>query len=91
MAKKRLGFVSNSSSSSFIIARGDITEHQQKKLMRIAAGPIGEWDDSWNVYETAVGISGFTIMDNGCRDDGMYNVLQNLGIDMTKVNWEEDH
>lgn len=91
MAKKRLGFVSNSSSSSFIIARGDITDNQLAQLIEISNGPIGEWDDTWCVDVVEDRVSGFTIMDNGYKDDGMYNVLQDLGIDMSKVDWKEDH
>lgn len=91
MSKIRNGFVSNSSSSSFIIARRDLSQNQLEQLVEIASGPIGEWDDSWYVTEAADGVSGFTIMDNGCKDDGMYTVLQKLGIDMSKVEWNEDH
>ena len=91
MSKIRNGFVSNSSSSSFIIARRDLSQNQLEQLVEIALGPIGEWDDSWYVTEVADGVSGFTIMDNGGKDDGMYKVLQKLGIDMSKVEWNEDH
>lgn len=91
MSKIRNGFVSNSSSSSFIIARRDLSQNQLAQLVEIASGPIGEWDDSWYVSEVADGVSGFTIMDNGGKDDGMYKVLQKLDIDMSKVEWNEDH
>lgn len=91
MSKIRNGFVSNSSSSSFIIARRDLSQNQLAQLVEIASGPIGEWDDSWYVSEDADGVSGFTIMDNGGKDDGMYKVLQKLDIDMSKVEWNEDH
>ena len=87
--KKRLGFVSNSSSSSFIINLSDITVEQFDKLLIIASAPIGEYGDSWDITEDNGAVHGFTIMDNG-QDQGMMLELQKLGIDMTKIVWDND-
>ena len=58
--KYRIGFVSNSSSSSFIVSKDNLTEVQRLKLFEIA-GPNG-W--GFSVKETEQFIVGRTIMDN---------------------------
>lgn len=97
--KIRQGFVSNSSSSSFIVATNQLTKEQIEKLMEYSLHSYdhrAEYDagssyygDSWDVHKSETGgfISGFTIMDNGDMSDYMKNECQ---IDLNIVEWERD-
>lgn len=86
--KIRAGFVSNSSSSSFII-RKDVLSPQQIRLIRdhLAEGTMlglyvnDGWDDSWAVRETDDTVEGSTIMDN-------FDMEQYLRV-VVKVNMDE--
>ena len=62
--KTRQGFVSNSSSSSFIINPTKISKDQYDKLQNFI---INECHDGWSFYNDEVKglISGYTHMDNG--------------------------
>ena len=66
--KLRIGFITNSSSSSFTIARSDLTDEQIEKIKNYfeAAKEVGmnDFDDLWDIDETNFGIRGFTCMDN---------------------------
>lgn len=68
--KIRKGFVSNSSSSSFIIAKYLMTEEQICSLMAYCSCPIGPYKDSWDVYEDDHYVTGFTIMNNNMDELG---------------------
>jgi hypothetical protein len=64
--KQRAGFVSNSSSSSFIVQKHVLTEEQIQEILRPATpeeDPYDSWA-SWFVEETADTITGYTSMDN---------------------------
>lgn len=80
--KIRSGFVSNSSSSSFIIDKRDITMHQYDLLKKHS--DIAE-SDAWHISEDEKNIYGSTYMDNF----DMHNYLKLIDIDITKVRWEE--
>jgi len=70
--KKRNGFVSNSSSSSFIIKTSALTEEQFVEIISHSAHKkYGKPEDSWNIYfsETEKYIIGETSMDNWKMDD----------------------
>lgn len=68
--KLRKGFVSNSSSSSFIVYKKDISEKQLEKIRNhIYHGKKLKIDwatenNAWKLHETEESISGFTDMDN---------------------------
>ena len=87
--KLRIGFVTNSSSSSFTIARSDLTDKQIEKIKNYfeAAKEVGmnDFDDSWDIDETNFGIRGFTCMDNG----DMLKFLRLIGVDRDNIEWEE--
>lgn len=68
--KTRNGFVSNSSSASFVVALSVLTEKEIRKIKGYAdfcKFSKNERIDYWEIYEeTKKGImSGYTIMDNG--------------------------
>lgn len=87
--KLRIGFVTNSSSSSFTIARSDLTDEQIEKIKNYfeAAKEVGmnDFDDLWDIYETNFNINGFTCMDNG----DMWKFLRLIGVDRNNVEWED--
>lgn len=93
--KQRNGFVSNSSSSSFIINKKDLTTQQIADLKDIneiiknlpELDPDNYFYDScWNIVENTDNVSGYTTMDN-------YNIkifLKYLNIDPNKIEWNTD-
>ena len=86
--KLRTGFVTNSSSSSFIIAKSDLTDDQIEKIKNYfeAAKEVGmnDFDDWWDINETNFNINGFTCMDNG----DMLKFLRLIGVDRDNIEWE---
>lgn len=87
--KLRIGFVTNSSSSSFTIAKSDLTNDQIEKIKNYfeAAKEVGmnDFDDGWDINETNFNINGFTYMDNG----DMWKFLRLIGVDKNNVEWED--
>ena len=89
--KARLGFVSNSSSSSFVINLDDLTPKQVRKIKNHTEVAKNMWsnrewyDDQWSIEENDETIRGYTIMDNF----DMHDFLENIGVDMSKVRWED--
>ena len=92
--KKRLGFVSNSSSSSFIIKKKDI-DFYQIELLKTMEEVIKnnsnlhqeyyEETTGWHIIDNEEKIVGWTSMDN-------YNIAQYLdfiGISPDKITWED--
>jgi len=73
-------FITNSSSSSFIIGLSDITAKQLKKIHNHA---IRAGDDSWRIIETEDTVEGSCLMDN--FDMGEY--LENIGIPNKVIKW----
>lgn len=98
--KTRHGFVSNSSSSSFIIAREFVNEEQleyiknhievSKDMSKFPNAWEGEFDnrpcDAWNITVDNNFVFGSTLMDNF----DFYGFLASIGIDMSKVEFESD-
>ena len=87
--KLRIGFVTNSSSSSFTMAKSDLTDEQIEKIKNYfeAAKKVGmnDFDDLWDIDETNFNINGFTCMNNG----DMLKFLRLIGVDRDNIEWEE--
>ena len=87
--KLRTGFVTNSSSSSFTIAKSNLTDDQIDKIKNhIEAAKELEMKtfyDSWDITETNHKISGFTLMDNF----DMEKFLLLIGVAREDVEWED--
>ena len=86
--KIRFDFVTNSSSSSFVIAKSAITDEQKEKILNYqdyAPEIMSDYyfDDYWHIYETEYFIHGYTIMDN-CD---MQRFLELIGVPATAVNF----
>ena len=90
MAKIRRGFVSNSSSSSFIISKDLLTEEQLVELLSLNNHLIGQWSDQWDIYEDDNTVRGFTSMNNGRDEDGLEYQLKMLKFPIDKFKWEHD-
>lgn len=94
--KTRIGFVSNSSSSSFIIEKKYLSRRQiellcdhfevAKQLNLDCASGTGI-EDEWKIETTEREIKGFTYMDNF----DMYDFMFKIGINSDLVNWEGGH
>ena len=87
--KYRQGFVTNSSSSSFIISKKNLDEKQMEAIRRHSY--LGQkfnmsWaSDSWDIDENDDFIAGNTYMDNF----DMRRFLQKIGIPNECVTWGE--
>jgi len=89
--KVRLGFVSNSSSSSFILQKKDLTEEQIEKIKNhIEEGKkmgmeYAEDENEWTIRVHADIIEGAVSMDNF----DMKYFLQRIGVleDHKKIRW----
>ncbi len=87
--KTRNGFVSNSSSSSFMIRKSDLTEEQMEGIRSHGQSQYfkqhGSEGDEWDITENELTICGYTFMDNFC----MSEYMQNLGISPSVVRFED--
>lgn len=87
--KIRYDFVTNSSSSSFLIAKKYL-DHDQIKAIRNHS-ELGEKlginysEESWGIEENNSYITGSTWMDNF----DMEEFLEKIDVDMDKVEWSE--
>ena len=88
MMKTRQGFVSNSSSSSFIIGKSNLTNEQIGKILdhhKIVENHGCHKYDSWEITIEEDYIKGSTLMDN--FDMGHY--LSSIGVDPDVVEWSD--
>ena len=90
--KYRMGFVSNSSSSSFIIEKSKLSQAQIKAIRnhiehalenKLSVGTFGR-NDGWHIVENAEVIGGHTIMANFQMDE----FLERIGVDLNQVELE---
>jgi len=89
--KKRIGFVSNSSSSSFVIPLSEISGEQLQKILNPEYNTQGYGDKSsfpytWytSVDEDSNIVTGNTSMDNF----DMHKYFETIGINMDTVTWD---
>ena len=89
--KMRLGYVTNSSSSSFIIAKKYLDEdqikaiHNHTELTKKLGWDIDCLDWPWDIEENDNFITGYTYMDNF----SMYDFLEKIGVEDKYVDWSE--
>lgn len=87
--KIRTGFVSNSSSSSFVIKKQDLTDLQILKIYdylneaKILGLHIS--DEYWEISEDEYNIKGWTFMDNF----DMAEFFDRIGISNLIVEWSD--
>ena len=85
--KIRQGFVTNSSSSSFIINKKFLTEKQIDAIRnhREIAKKMNLfcWEDSWDIRETKTTIYGHTFLDNF----NMREFLFKIKVNLKNVEW----
>lgn len=87
--KVRKDFVTNSSSSSFIISKRCLDEDQIKAIREHSS--LGEklglecFDEPWNISENDNYITGFTWMDNF----NMEEFFDKIDVNGRNVNWSE--
>jgi len=97
--KIRNGFVSNSSSSSFMVPKVSITGEQYEQILNhIEEGKrlgmddkFDNWEisyrDEWRFIETENVLKGYTSMDNF----NMQDFMQLIGVDKIEAHFEGDN
>jgi hypothetical protein len=86
---KRLGFVSNSSSSSFAIQKKDLHPLQIAAIKNYWV--VADWlgmdyvDAGWSIRWDGDEVSGYTYMDNF----DMFAFLELIGVTKVEKDWEE--
>lgn len=82
-------FVTNSSSSSFIISKRCLDDDQIKAIRN--HGELGEklgfdcCNETWHIEENENYITGYTSLDNF----DMYTFLENIDVNSRNINWSE--
>ena len=75
--KIRAGFVSNSSSASFIVPKEVLTAEQQNSLLWYGVDDDSlHNEDGWSIWEDGSFIKGWTVIDNGA----IYDLFASVGI-----------
>ncbi len=89
--KIRQGFVSNSSSSSFVINKGFLTPLQIEQIQNhrelgIQLGMMNSQTDYWVIDENEFELLGHTSLDNF----NMSEFMKKIGVKMSKVHMRGD-
>lgn len=86
--KIRDGFVSNSSSSSFVINKNDITALQKDLIINhmdeAEKYGIDSYNWPWHITDTGQMLEGYTDMDNF----DMQEFMRRIGVDLSKVSFD---
>lgn len=94
--KTRQGFVSNSSTSSFVIPKNELNPLQlaliinHAKICGMLGDSIGDLGycfheyDGWNIEVTDDEVIGNTMMDNF----DMYNFMESIGVKTDRSKWD---
>ena len=97
--KTRNGFISNSSSSSFIVSKKALTTMQMFLITNydlvsefllennFADKYLLDYAEGWDITETETEIHGNTSMDNF----DMNGYMEQIGVPMALVKWESGH
>lgn len=83
--KYRIGFVSNSSSSSFVLDKNYLTKEDIQKIKEYCSNigeEEGQCSDCWSINETEDFLRGLTTMDNG---DLFRWIKENLNIPLKAI------
>jgi hypothetical protein len=91
--KVRAGFVSNSSSSSFVLPREIISQEMLSALESHCCGTVGMYKDSWDISYDNWKVYGYTTMRNNSPGEGegdLKDWMEKNGFPMNKIKWEND-
>lgn len=91
--KMRFGYVSNSSSSSFVFPKEYISEEMLCALKAYCSGSVGMYQDSWDVSSDEYKVYGYCTMRNNSPGEGEGDVKDWMiknGFPMHKIKWEND-
>ena len=82
--KIRSGFVSNSSSSSFIVPKNCLNETQINLIVNHNKTELPYAHQAWKIQETETELSGSTWMNNF----DMRQFMKDIGVPMDYVTWD---